>query len=421
MTVIPFKSVTPPTITATKFVYRDPKTIPARETLYAGHFMRGFVSLTVGIGGGGKSNLEIVDSLAMMSGKPLLSHFSETPLKVWYINLEDPAVESERRFVAAALHHGVSPDVLNENLFMDSGRDQEFVVLKNNQRATTVAEAVVAGIIQQMKERKIDVLIVDPFISAHEVDENDNSKIQQAAALFVRIASETSAAVEIVHHVKKGAGVGKNEVTADSGRGAGALKDKARSVRVINGMTAKEAPKAGVAVEDRFDYFRVGNGKSNLTKRSGRSEWRRMVSVNLNNRPNFWTPGDSVGVVIEWKWPSPEAAIEVVEPGDFEKIAAVIALGKCRSNVQAKDWVGKAVADTLDLDVTNKEDKASIKLMIAGWLQAGRIQVVKRLCPERGEDKDFIDLVASPHLVQGGASKVPHSESCGPPHYPLSP
>jgi hypothetical protein len=31
------------------------------------------------------------------------------------------------------------------------------------------------------------------------------------------------------------------EVTADSGRGAGALKDKARSVRVINTMTAKEA------------------------------------------------------------------------------------------------------------------------------------------------------------------------------------
>jgi RecA-family ATPase len=153
-------------------------------------------------------------------------------------------------------------------------------VLKNNQKGTTVVEPVVTGIIQQMEQRQIDVLIVDPFISAHEVDENDNSKIQQAAALFVRIASETNAAVEIVHHVKKGAGVGKIEVTADSGRGAGALKDKARSVRVINGMTVKEAANAGVPVDDRFDYFRVGNGKSNQGKRSGRTEWRRMISVN---------------------------------------------------------------------------------------------------------------------------------------------
>jgi hypothetical protein len=408
MTVIPFKSVTPPTITATKFVYRDPKTIPPRETLYAGHFIRGFMSLTLGIGGGGKSNLEIVDALAMMSGMSLLGHCSEKPLKVWYINLEDPAVETERRFVAAALHHEVSPNVLNENLFMDSGRDQEFVVLKNNLKGTAVVEVVVAGIIQQMKERDIDVLIVDPFVSTHEVEENDNSKIQQVAAVFVRIANETDAAVEIVHHVRKGAGEGKIEVTADSGRGAGALKDKARSVRVINTMTAKEAPKAGVDKEDRFDYIRVGNGKSNLTKRSGRSEWRRMVSVGLNNGLHLWEPGDSVGVVTEWKWPSPEAAIEDVGSDDFDKIKAAIAEGNCKANIQAKDWVGKVVAETLGLDLTIKDDKASVKLMIEGWIKAGHIHVVKRRCPIKREDKDFIDLVEAPHPEQGGAGKVLH-------------
>jgi RecA-family ATPase len=192
VSVIPFKKIEPRSVIATKFVYRDPKLIPPRETLYAGHFMRGFMSLTVGIGGGGKSNLEIVDSLAMMSGKPLLGHSSEKQLKVWYINLEDPAVESERRFVAAALHHKIPPAILDEYLFLDSGREQEFVVLKNNQRGATVVEPVVNGIIEQMQERKIDVLILDPFISAHEVDENDNGKIQQVAALFVRMASETN-------------------------------------------------------------------------------------------------------------------------------------------------------------------------------------------------------------------------------------
>jgi hypothetical protein len=90
MSVTPVGKVEPRNIVATKFVYRDPKLIPPRETLYAGHFMRGFMSLTIGIGGGGKSNLEIVDSLAMMSGAPLLGHSSGKKLKVWYINLEDP-------------------------------------------------------------------------------------------------------------------------------------------------------------------------------------------------------------------------------------------------------------------------------------------------------------------------------------------
>jgi hypothetical protein len=298
--------------------------------------------------------------------------------------------------------------VLDEYLFLDSGREQEFVVLKNNQRGTTVVEPVVAGIIEQMKERKIDMLILDPFISAHEVDENDNGKIQQAAALFVRVASETNAAVEIVHHVKKGAGVGKIEVTADSGRGAGALKDKARSVRVINGMTAKEAPKAGVAVDDRFDYFRVGNGKSNLSRRSGHSEWRQMISVDLGNNRHFWEAGDSVGVVVQWKWPSAASAIEAVEPDDFDKIAAIIGAGNCRANAQSKDWIGNVVADVLGLDRTNQDDKANVKLMIAGWIQDGRIQVVKRRCPTKREDKDFIDLVDMPHLEPSGAGKVVH-------------
>lgn len=337
-----------------------------------------------------------------------MGHSPEKALKVWYVNLEDPAVESERRFVAAALHHEISPHVLDENLFMDSGRDQEFVVLKNNQKGTTVVEGVVSGIIRQINERKIDVLIIDPFISAHEVDENDNTKIQQAAAVFVRIANETNAAVEIVHHVKKGAGVGKSEVTADSGRGAGALKDKARSVRVINGMTATEAPKAKVAVEDRFDFFRVGNGKSNLTRRSGSAEWRRMVSVNLENGGRFWKPGDSVGVVTEWKWPSPEAAIEDVGSDDFDKIKAVIAEGNCKANIQAKDWVGKAVADTLGLDLTVKDDKARVQLMIAGWIDAGYIHVVKRRCPNKREDKDFVELVEAPHHQKDGPDKVLH-------------
>lgn len=131
MSAIPANTIAEPRpVTATKFVYRDPKLIPPRETLYAGHFMRGFLSMTVGIGGGGKSNLEIVDVLAMISRKPLLGYSSEKALNVWYINLEDPAVESERRFVAAALHHQIPPTVLNEHLYLNSGRDQEFVVLK---------------------------------------------------------------------------------------------------------------------------------------------------------------------------------------------------------------------------------------------------------------------------------------------------
>jgi hypothetical protein len=66
------------------------------------------------------------------------------------------------------------------------------------------------------------------------------------------------------------------------------------------------------------------------------------------------------------------------------------------------------VADVLGLDLEIEDDKSHIKLMIAGWIQDGRIQVVKRRCPDKREDKDFIDLVEAPHPESSGAGKVLH-------------
>jgi hypothetical protein len=62
------------------------------------------MSETIGIGGGGKSLHAIAETLAMMSARPLLGHYPPSALRVWRINLEDPGVETERRFAAAALH-----------------------------------------------------------------------------------------------------------------------------------------------------------------------------------------------------------------------------------------------------------------------------------------------------------------------------
>ncbi|GMO20832.1 AAA family ATPase [Bradyrhizobium sp. TM233] len=108
-------------IVATPFVFQDPSTLPRRDNLYGGHFIRRYVSSTVGSGGGGKSSLEVTDTLGMVTANP--------PLRVWYFNLEDPLDEIQRRVTAAAMHHGVDPEVLNVNLFVDSGRDQSLVVV----------------------------------------------------------------------------------------------------------------------------------------------------------------------------------------------------------------------------------------------------------------------------------------------------
>jgi hypothetical protein len=93
-------------VTATPFVWIDPAKLPRRECLYGNHYYRKFMTETIGEGGGGKSLHAVVEALAMRSSKCLLGHFTEKPLRVWYVNLEDPIEETQRRFTAAAMHYG---------------------------------------------------------------------------------------------------------------------------------------------------------------------------------------------------------------------------------------------------------------------------------------------------------------------------
>ena len=380
-------------IKASPFIWTDPADIPRRQSLYADHFIRGFMSLTLGVGGGGKSNQEIVDALAMASQKNILGHLCENKLKVWYINLEDPAEEIQRRFAAAVIHHNIDPATIQDCIFVDSGRDQDFVVVKVDGKGTKIVEPVVSDIIREILDNEIDVLIVDPFISTHEVEENDNTKIQIVAAQWVRIAHEADCAVELVHHVNKSAGDGKAEVTADSGRGAGALKDKARSVRVINGMSAIEAAKAGVDQDCRFDYFTLGNGKSNLRRRSGGVEWRRMVSVPLGNggignMANIM--GDQIGVVEQWHWPSSGAIMDGIPETAIFSAKALIADGNYKAHDQAKNWAGNVIANVLQLDLEVKSDKARCKTILSEWIKAGHLKIVTLWDKERREEKEFV-------------------------------
>ena len=106
-----------------------------------------------------------------------------------------------------------------------------------------VARPVIDAIKATVSENKIDVLVIDPFVSCHRVSENDNSAIDTVAREWADVADATGCAVELVHHVRK---VGDVEVTVEDARGASALLSAVRSARVLNRMTQDEAEKAGV-------------------------------------------------------------------------------------------------------------------------------------------------------------------------------
>lgn len=382
-------------IKATPFVLRDTALIPPREWLFGQHYARKYLSVTLGAGGGGKSANTVSETLAMVTGRSLLGGAPSKALRCWYLNLEDPADEIERRFAGAAKHFGITEAQIGGRLFTDSGRDQEFVVMKMDGRGTKVCEPVVRQLVEEIKTREIDVLIVDPFISTHEVEENDNSKIQQVAAVWVSIADQTNCSVELIHHVTKN----NLEITADSGRGAGALKDKARSVRVINPMADAQANSAGIPLEEARGYFRIEMGKANLTKGGGKPTWRRFASVELGNGPKTLglpLSGDSIGVVEPWEWPTIASAVENVPSDLLEGLKARMGAGNWRESDQSGDWAGHLVGELFGLDSSDKAEKATIKRMLAAWTAEGHFTTEMRPDTKRMPKKHIVPVPAAP-------------------------
>jgi|GEM_PF-3200795 len=360
-------------LAASPFRLKDPSSIPEREWLYAKHFIRRYLSITVGAGGGGKSAHAVSEALAMVTGRPLLDEQAglSKPLRCWYINAEDPQDEIERRFVAAAKHFGVTEEQIADRLFTDSGRDQEFVIMRQEGRDFKVCEPMVADMLAAIRENRIDVIVVDPFVSTHEVPENDNNLIQRVAKAWRRVADEGNCSVELIHHVTKG----NLEITADSARGGGALKDAARSVRTINAMTREEADKAGL--DDPRGYFRVDFGKFNMVA-AGNSQWRHFVSVPLMNGQGLVKTGDEIGVVEAWRWPAMADAVSAVTPEELDAIKRKIDGCDCRDNAQSPQWAGFKVAEALRMNMAVPSEKKEVRRMLEAWKRQGHFAIEMR-------------------------------------------
>jgi hypothetical protein len=80
-----------------------------------------------------------------------------------------------------------------------------------------------------------------------------------------------------------------------------------------------------------------------------------------------------------------------VTGADFDKVASVIRSDRWRESPQATKWVGKAVAQALDLDVGNKAEKARIVALLKVWLASGALVKVEGKDEER-QRRTFVEV-----------------------------
>lgn len=375
-------------IHATPFNWINPKDLARREFAFGTHYIRKYVSVTVAPGGLGKTANSIVEALAMSSGKPLNGTKPDKPLKVWVFNAEDPRDELERRIMAAAIHFRLKPEDFEGRLFLDSGREQDLVVARDDKKAgVKIVEPVVEAVASLIMRLGIDVMIVDPFVSTHRVNENDNGAIDAVAKLWAQVANDTNCSIDIVHHLRK---VSDREATVEDARGAVSLIGAARSVRVLNRMTPEQAAEAGLKHEERLGMFSITYGKSNLTPMSHQQHWRRLESVPLGNGQGLLKPQDFAPVVTEWAWPSAEQVSDGLTPDQLRMVKTTLDNADFKPAANAKNWAGGAVAYALGLDIDDPAERRRATLVYKALLKQGRLKEVRERDPVSRKDAAFI-------------------------------
>lgn len=376
------------------FCCRDPATIPPRPWLYGRWLLRGTVGLIIAPGGVGKTTFVNSTALALVTAMPLLGKTVwDGPKRVWIWNLEDDMDELSRSIAAAMLHHRIDQRDVHSRLFVDSAMEGQSLCTATEEDGFKLLTPIYEAMREALSRKRIDVLIVDPFVSSHEVDESANIKIDKIVKAWGRVAKGAGCAVVLVHHTSK---AGAGEVNVLSARGAKALTDAARTALVLNRMDKERAEQLGFNDDDRRSYFSVEDDKHNRAP-AEKADWYRLVPVEIAN-------GDSVGVVEPWSLPNP---FDNITPDHISRVQIALADGVYRENVQAEDWAGHAVGDVLGVDTTTKAGRSRIKMILRTWIEGGVLAIGETKVD--GKPKKTIEvgrLVAPSPPRQGGGLEV---------------
>jgi hypothetical protein len=195
---------------------------PPRAWLLGNVFARTFLSELIAESGTGKTAVRYAQYLSLSTDRELTGEHVFQRVRVLIVSLEDDDKELRRRILAVRLHYGINAADVRGWLFLSAPRACVGKLLGLDAKGRPVRGTLAATLEAVVVARKIDLVALDPFIKTHSVPENDNTLIDEVAQVLTDLATKYDIAVDIPHHVSKGAADPGN---ANRGRGASAAKD----------------------------------------------------------------------------------------------------------------------------------------------------------------------------------------------------
>jgi hypothetical protein len=339
-----------------------------RGWLLGNTFCRGFASSLYGDGAVGKTALRYAQAISLAIGRSLTGEHVFERARVLIVSLEDDVDEIRRRVLAVRLHYNIPLSDLDGWLFLAAPGGHSGKLMETDQRGRNVPGLLKENLDRSIRANGVALVILDPFVKSHSVDENSNAAIDDVVQILTDLAAAHKIAVDVPHHVAKGASEPGN---AQNGRGASALTNAVRLAYTLTAMNQEEAAKFNVSEVERRQYVRHDRAKLNVARIGGPTKWFRLVGVELDNGTPLYPNGDEVQTVETWL---PPDTWDGVDGETLEAILARIDLGLGDGSFYTvAPNPGRRAAWLAVQEVAPQTTEGQARAMLKSWIKTGHL------------------------------------------------
>lgn len=281
------------------------KPLKARRWIMYGRCSRGNIDVLTAAGGMSKSSLDLLESISIVTGKPLTGFDVRIQGPVWVINGEDPSEELALRLQALCNFYKIDPAKELQDLVLSSER---WALLSPDQnKGIKVNQDRVDDLIEQIRAGGFIRLSIDPLVKFHGLDENNNMAMDKLMGVFSKICDATKVSIGLKHHTKKFS-IDENTIgNADISRGASSVINASRIAYTLQGMPKdpkkREEWAKALPVEQTWKYVRLDAAKGTHMPQGCGAAWftRESIEVSCEDEDHDNAPtAESVGVVVRF-------------------------------------------------------------------------------------------------------------------------
>jgi hypothetical protein len=332
----------------------DPMRIPPRPWMIDRFMMLHETTLLLAPGSAGKSSLSLAVAAHLAVGRDFGPYKTHLTCKSIVYNGEDDVAEQSRRLYAVCDMYGLKYADVKQNIMLLSSADVDLKLVTAAGRIPVPNDVVINGLIDIASDPDVGLIVYDPLVDIHDVDEGDNPSMNAVMRTIQMVSRAANVASLVLHHTTK-AGSSRQEDRVgnmDISRGASGIIYKSRIGYTLMNASAQDCEDYGLQDSERQSWVRLDDAKMNVALASDQATWFRKEGCKIPS-------GDIVGVLRHAELKKNTTSIRV-------RIAELL-FATLEANAQSTMTISQAVAvlKTEEPLYANKTD-ADVKKRVEG-------------------------------------------------------